>query len=45
MLEKVEWQGKASFWSKIIDNFTSTKGKKIWARELKSRKGWRKKEL
>lgn len=26
MLERVECQGKASFGSKIIDNFTPTKG-------------------
>lgn len=45
MLERVGWQEKASFWSKIIDNFSPTKGRKVWAGELKSRKGWRRKGL
>lgn len=45
MLERVGWEKKASFWSKIIDNFSPTKGRKVWAGELKSRKGWRRKGL
>lgn len=40
MLERVEWQEKAHFLSKIIDNFTPTKRRKVRARELKSRKRW-----
>lgn len=45
MLEKAEWQEKAHFQSKIIDNCTPTKRRKVWARELKSRKRWGRKGL
>lgn len=41
MLERVEWQGTASFQNKIIDNFIPTKERKVWAGEQNSRKGWR----
>ncbi len=45
MLERVEWQGMASFLNKIIDNFIPTKARKLWAREQNSRKGWRRERV